>query len=178
MKVIGIAGRAGSGKNTVAGILGGLLLEQGFPVHLDSFAVSVKDEALTRGWDGQKDEHGRTLLQEIGAERRKICETYWISMLEERTSVVCPMDECDDEYLIIPDVRYLNEAEWVRRHGVLWFVTGRSSPLTAAAASHPSETELLSALKDPRDVEVVNQGTLEELTALVRFAVRDGRHER
>lgn len=73
MKVIGLAGKAGSGKSTAAGILSGLLSADGDVVLVMPFAAALK--AYCRrfcGWDGQKDDYGRRLLQSVGSAHRKV----------------------------------------------------------------------------------------------------------
>ena len=175
MKVIGIAGKAGSGKNTVAGILAGMLVEQGFPVALDAFAAGIKHLARKEhAWNGEKDLAGRQLLQEVGARGREIREDFWVQMCDARE----PSWTCNGpSYRIICDVRYLNEVRYVREHGTLWIVTGRGG-LTGDVGQHASEVDLDEIERNPTDTEFINNSSLERLVALVRQAVADGRHDR
>lgn len=61
-KIIGISGKAQHGKDTVANILKEMY--GGEVVHL---ADLLKEQAKMIGWDGKKDEGGRTLLQKFSA---------------------------------------------------------------------------------------------------------------
>ena len=174
MNVIGIAGKAGSGKKTVAGILAGLLLEQGQIVTLDAFGVGVKAEARRRGWNGLKDDPGREFLQQLGAEMRGRNNNYWIQSLVWR---MLAGNQAIADYIVVPDVQFKTEAEFCRSSGVLWFVTGRGG-LPGTAGRDASEMEVDEIERLPTDTEIVNNGALDELVALVKLAVRDGRHER
>ena len=183
MKVIGIAGKAGAGKNTVAGLLAATLVDAGHTVAMDAFAVDVKRLARQRDdWDGRKDAAGRALLQHVGGEMREgTSDDYWITRLVGRM----PIDDATErpivhrvpEYLIVPDVRYRNEADWVRKNGVLWWVTGRGG-LTGPTGAHASETDLTGYPASSDQTEIRNSWGFDRLVALVRAAVTDGRHDR
>ena len=67
-KVILISGKARSGKDTLAKVLGDYLKEQGKEVLITHYADSLKYICETVfKWDGKKDEKGRQLLIDIGA---------------------------------------------------------------------------------------------------------------
>ncbi len=142
MKVIGIAGKAGSGKNTVAGILAAKLVDLGYSVIVDSFCRAIKTVARQQGWNS-----------------------------------VMVMARCRfrrHDYLIISDVRMKNEAEYCRKHGVLWWVTGRGG-------LEGSTGEDITEVVYPDDgylTEIRNTVTLEALTQLVHLAVSNGRHDK
>jgi len=171
MKVIGIAGKAGSGKNTVAGILAGLLLDQEHTVHLDAIAVGIKRAAWRCGWNGKKDEAGRALLQRVGDEgRSSLGPEWWLDLLRLRS----PLGTA--EFLIVPDIRLIEEARWARRNGVLWWVSGRGG-LSGPAAEHVTEMELRGLPLGESDTEIRNHGSIDELMILVKHAVADGRYD-
>ena len=77
--IILISGKAGTGKSTAARILahmfGGVLLH---------FANGVKEAAVVSfGWDKEKDEKGRELLQRIGQAGRSYNENLWVNQAAE-----------------------------------------------------------------------------------------------
>ena len=59
------------------------------------------------GWDGQKDEAGRTMLQVIGTERGRytVDPDIWVNMVKYAIGIFA--DEL--KYVIIPDTRFPNE---------------------------------------------------------------------
>ena len=60
--VIGISGKAQHGKDTLAKIL-----QQKYGGEITHFADLLKEQLKLIGWDGEKDEGGRTLLQKFSA---------------------------------------------------------------------------------------------------------------
>ena len=100
---IAITGRAGSGKSTFAKMLA---------EHLDSFTIlpfakPLKDIAYSMGWNGEKDDKGRRLLQLLGTECGRECinENIWVRKWQERAH------EIGAKFTIADDCRFDNEAE-------------------------------------------------------------------
>ena len=143
--IIGICGLIGSGKGTVADIL----VEQGFKKI--SFADKLKDGVATvfgwdramlegdtdesRSWREQEDifwtkETGRSItprivLQEFGTEcmREGFHNGVWVSLLKKQ------MLENPGDY-IIPDVRFRNEQDMLRKiGGEVWWVKRGQLPM-------------------------------------------------
>lgn len=145
-RLIGLAGYAGSGKDTAADVLVGLGWER------RAFAGALKDLALRIGWDGVKDEHGRRLLQELGVGCREVLGAdVWVNALMatlEGPSVIC-------------DVRFPNEVAAIADHGGLTIRIVR--PGVAPANGHVSET----ALDDVDLPVIVNDGDVFDLHARV-----------
>lgn len=174
MEIIGIAGPAGSGKTTFGGMLAAHLVNGGYVVHLDAFAVGVKREAReVVGWKMVKDGFWRRVLQEVGhAARKHRGENHWIHGMALRAEHAA---KCGDNFMIVTDVRYPNELAWVRQPicavptgtlgghaiggGVSVLMTMRGADL-GANADHPSETALRSARPESWDVVVHNAGDL------------------
>ena len=72
--LFGIHGPAGSGKTTMAkGLIGALLNHDDATHTILPFAKPVKDVARNMGWNGEKDEKGRRLLQLLGTECGREC---------------------------------------------------------------------------------------------------------
>ncbi len=171
MKVIGIMGKAGSGKNTVAGILAATLVDQGFSAIVDAFGVDIKKCAREAGWDGVKDDTWRRNLQDLGNAMRRKDPDWLIALIDKRSF------QAAHDYIIIADVRMPNEAEWCRRHGVLWHVFGRGG-LDGPAGEDVTERLAVDDLPGQRTItSIVNSSSLEDLTRLVHMAVADGRHD-
>lgn len=107
MKVVAIAGKARNGKTTVANIFKNIASDNGESSIIVSYAGYVKYICSTYyGWDGKKDEPGRTLLQSIGdGYREKYGKNYWIDRL------VADIETLDGtyDYILIDDCRYPNE---------------------------------------------------------------------
>lgn len=145
-KVLGFTGRAGSGKSFCAEQLA-RIISDGFemPVTLASLATPIKELAQHLGWNGQKDAKGRRLLQLLGTEVGRDCisKDIWVNVLEsERQELADPVT------LIVDDVRFENEAQWVREFGVMFHVARKGDPhLTGSASQHESEAGVM--LKGP-----------------------------
>lgn len=108
--IIGINGPAGSGKSTVAQALADV---HGFKRL--AFADPVKQIALDFGWDGEKDEKGRKLLQVIGTEcGRAYNKSIWLDKMSSKIRENIRLKQRD---MVIDDVRFDNEAELIKRFG-------------------------------------------------------------
>lgn len=160
MRLIGIAGRAHSGKDTVC-----QLLLEGIEAHWDrvAFADPIKAMLAIMGVDcsdAMKDVidpyYGtapRYMMQTLGTEwgRGMIGENAWVKAFARRGA---------GRDLIVPDVRYENEAALIREHGVLIHLTGRGG----IEGDHDSENTLAVNMMD---VVIDNSGSLDDLRASI-----------
>lgn len=107
MRVICITGKAGHGKDTYAGFLKDELESRGKRVLITHYAGLVKYICHEFcGWNGEKDEKGRTLLQKVGTDIfRKKNPDYWVDFILDVLEAF--RDEWD--FVLIPDVRFPNE---------------------------------------------------------------------
>ena len=106
--IITISGKAQHGKTTFAKYLN-LKLAEDYRVKIIPFAKGVKEEGKKFGWDGKKDNNGRVLLQLIGDFYRQIYgDEIWIRKAEEQFN--------DEDFIIIDDCRYINEATYFKNH--------------------------------------------------------------
>ena len=156
MRLIGIAGKARSGKDTTANYLlnklGGRWSSSSFAdpmkAMLSVIGVDTSDEAK----DLPRNEYGvstRHMLQTLGTEwgRDGIGNDFWIDVFERYNAGQC---------VIVPDVRFENEADLVRKNGILIHVKGRGG----IDGNHVSEQAV--SIKDG-DVVISNDGSLSEL---------------
>lgn len=172
-QLIGLHGRAHSGKDTVA-----VILRERHGFARTAFAQPIKDAlcilfqsfGLTRAHfeDPQLKEADlpgmcrspRYLMQTLGTEwgRHLVGEDLWIAHLERRTKYY-------GSRIVVTDVRYEDEAQWIRAQGGrVWHITRRD---IAAVRAHSSEEGLRI---DGQDLVIDNNSTLEELEAAVRWA--------
>lgn len=104
MKVVCISAKAQHGKDTAAGIIKEYLESLGKKVLITHYADLVKFVCTNYfGWDGKKDEKGRTLLQYIGTDKVGAKDpAYWVNFIVSILKIF--NDEWD--YVLIPDCRY------------------------------------------------------------------------
>jgi len=152
MKIIGIMGWAGSGKDTVADVILEILDERGLRARRRSLANPVKDIAYEMGWDGKKDDAGRKLLQDVGMCGRAYSKDVWLDMAKRYVRYY----DHNTHFAVIPDVRFENEADWCMQEGTLIRVIRDG----VEQLDHPSETELDNYLVP---VTVHNNGSKEDL---------------
>ena len=170
MRVIMISGKSGSGKDTFANFLRDELLQANKRVLTIHFADMVKEYAkLYYNWNGEKDEAGRTLLQQLGTDKvRAKYPTYWGRLVAQFISAT----EKDWDYVLIPDLRFLNEYKTVLHYNQNYCNAVRitryddnlqpwiNPALTEEQQNHPSETDLDEW---SFDWYIENAGSLEEL---------------
>jgi hypothetical protein len=164
--LIGLTGKAGSGKGVSSVVLTSFAKGDGVPATVMSFAKPIKDFARLLGWNGEKDEKGRRLLQILGVEIGRECfyENFWIDKWQ--SAVADFMGKNGSRALVVcDDVRFENEAVHIRsRGGVVARISGRGG-LGGAASAHSSERGIPDSLVD---VEVDNGGTMEALAERLR----------
>jgi hypothetical protein len=197
MKIIGVCGLIGGGKGTLADILVG---ECGF--HKLSFADALKDAVAnifswprdllegdskdSREWREQVDQWWsvrldipnltpRWVLQNWGTEvcRHGFHEDIWVASMERRVMMLQRSNPTT--HYVIPDTRFPNEVEMIRRQGgKVWGVRRGEDPEwmiqlmlhgTEPTDVHPSEW---SWVHSNLDVLIDNDGTLQDLKQKVK----------
>jgi hypothetical protein len=139
-KTIGFTGLAGSGKTYAA---------TWFKFRTGknwvwSFASEIKSIATRMGWDGQKDDRGRKLLQDIGSAGRAYDPWMWVFKMPT------------EHPIIIDDVRFLNEADAIKDVGGIIVRIIRPGLHTM---NHESETEQRHIIAD---YTLINDKEIEE----------------
>lgn len=165
MTVVGISGKAESGKTTLANILKKELEERHKRVLLINYGDFVKFIATQYyNWNGEKDEKGRALLQHIGTEqgRMMVDENIWVDMVINTVAVA----DRDYDVAIVADCRFPNEfSRWADKgKEILKIRIERpeyQNKLTQEQNQHASETSM-DNYRD-WDLFVCNDGTYENL---------------
>ena len=167
MRVICISGKAGHGKDTVAGLMKEALEQNDKRVLITHYGDLVKYICTTFfGWDGQKDEQGRHLLQNVGTEIvRAQDQDFWVNFVMS----VLKFFNGQWDYVLIPDCRFVNEMIGPVSSGfsTTFLRVNRSgyvSTLTEEQQKHISETALDN---QTHDVYIENSGDLNDLKAKV-----------
>lgn len=171
--IIGLAGYARSGKDTVAEIL---VKERGFRriAFADALKAVLADvnplmgtnsrlsDRLEWGWEQAKTEpEVRMLLQRLGvACRRHIHPDVWVDAVFHMIETV--FDETGHHRWVIPDVRFPNELVAVRNHGGQVWRVERAG--TGPVNGHESETAIDGERFDQR---IPNDSTLDQLHDVV-----------
>jgi hypothetical protein len=170
--IIGLTGKAGAGKDTAAQFIREQLQASGRRVAVEAFANPIRQMLLAIGVPDQylrdrtlKEEpipgfNGasyRMLAQTLGTEWGRHClgRNFWISMLQHRLARAAEVQP-PPEFLVLTDVRMLNEAQWVQGQGGLLVRVERSG--LEPVRDHESERIDL-----PCDRVLVNDAALPEL---------------
>lgn len=114
MRVIAISGKAESGKDTIAKEIKYLLEEQNYKVMIIHFADVLKFVCRQYfDWNGEKDEYGRTLLQQVGTEmREKNNPNMWVNITKELIRGI----GVEFDYVLVPDTRFKEEIEMLNEY--------------------------------------------------------------
>lgn len=162
-KVIAISGHAGHGKDTLAKLMQEQLEADGKKVLITHYADLLKYICKTFfGWNGEKDEKGRSLLQYVGTDViRKTDPNFWVDFVVD----IVKRFSNQWEYVIIPDTRFPNEFNRLVERGldaihIRIIRTGYLSTLTETQQKHPSETALDNVTPD---YYIENSGDLNAL---------------
>lgn len=183
MKVICISGKAQHGKDTTAEEISRQLREDhDSKVLITHYADLVKYVCRQFfGWNGEKDDAGRSLLQMVGTDIvRKQRPNYWADFVADMIT----MFEGMWDYVLIPDCRFPNECRIMKdRFGAHSVRVIRykdetcdevfENSLTDEQKKHPSETSL-----DHYDFDsyISNPGTEEGLKKSVSEWIKENIH--
>lgn len=165
-KIIGIAGKARSGKDTIANYL---WREYGFtrlafadPVKLAAQQIFGLSQEQTWGDELKEVEipfwgmSPRRMFQMLGTEagRNVFGHDLWIKRLAYSMSIL------PDDDIVVPDVRFNDEADFIRSQGGMVVHLDRPDAQAIEHASHASEA---GVNREVHDWVLYNKGTLGEL---------------
>jgi len=176
--IIGISGKARSGKNTFADFLVDVFYTRfNRKFELMAFADELKylckiqfDLSYEQLWGDSKEEPdyrykkqngdfwtAREIMQAIGEFYRSIDYDYWIRALDKNIGDNSIKD------VIITDVRYPNEFNYIKQNNGFVIRIYRDKSPTIHGSSHPSECSLDNFDDDLFDVVIYNDRTLDDL---------------
>ena len=157
--IIGISGRAGAGKSTLAQALsssaGGRLVafadslrdvvEAAFGSRYETQEAKAARDDFWAQRLGPKWADGRSILQRVGSDlfRAQVHPDFWVFHLERRLATMPPQP-----LIAVPDVRFDNEARWIRAQGGLVVRIARSDAAARASAGLVSDHGVARALID------------------------------
>ena len=158
--LIGLAGKARTGKDTVARYLA---------AHLTLISYAFADP-LKQALAGM---FHLTAAQLEGAEKEQPLP--WLGKAPRELMQLLAEHNQAMQGVVIRDVRFNNEADWVRsKGGVILHITRADA---TAVAMHPSESGVTHR---PGDLSLANDGTFEqlydELESLIRVLLRSKRN--
>ena len=159
MRIIGLTGPARSGKDTVAAIIQSSVMCEKF-----SFAHQIKEMLRVGiGVDIGNDKDSkeflgvshREIIQTLGTEwgRNMIHADVWVKAMEHNIKMNAFLTT---EVVVVTDVRFPNEAKWVREHGTLIHIVGRGG----IKGRHSSEDGIPLV---EEDLIIENHSTFEDL---------------
>lgn len=164
------------GKDTVALMIKEELERNGKRVLIAHYADLLKYMCkMFFGWNGEKDDAGRELLQRVGTDivRGKHDSSYWVRSLIGMVK----MFDGEWDYVLIPDARFPDESVHLGHNYHVDSIhlrivrKGFKSPLSKEQQEHESETALDTCTPD---LLIINDGTLEELKSKVEQLVERG----
>lgn len=127
MIIFGIHGKKRTGKDTLCNCL---LKQSPLPAYRKAFADALKLEVagacgVTTDIIEQHKDNFRLILQGWGTDfRRKMFgDDYWINIMKEELSIL----EKIYKVLVIPDIRFRNEYDFIKRHGGIMIKITRNS---------------------------------------------------
>lgn len=158
--VVGLAGPARSGKDTTADwfvrVWGFYKYSLASPIKVALRAGLGLTASHTDGDLKEEPLPGigkspRQLMQTLGTEwgRQMIHPDIWLTMAQRRNGY--------EPFMVVPDVRFPNEAEWVRQNGILVHIR---RPGATSVSEHASEDGIKPI---EGEVVVLNNRTVEDL---------------
>jgi hypothetical protein len=169
IKMIGIAGRARSGKDTTCSLM---MDKTDRMFYKYSFAQPIKQACnLIFNWDERHAEGHlkevvdpywkitpRFAYQTMGTEwgREFINQDIWLMRAQS-------IADASSGIMIIPDVRFINEAEMIKKNGLLIGVRRDQRDDINGIEGHPSEKDIDFIIDNMTSYVLDNNGTVEQL---------------
>ena len=151
--IVGISGKAQAGKDTVGATL---VNKHGF-IRVASADALKRIAMRTFNWDGAKDAKGRKFLQDLATAVRGYDPDFWINITLKEIQRQND-SERESKDFVITDLRYINEADYLKKAGAILIRLEREGiPLF----DHESETQLDNY--EGFDYLISNNGTIDDL---------------
>lgn len=170
--IIGITGRARSGKNTVADLIishvGGYHYAFADPIRAMLAALDI--DMSDPYWQSHKEQpilvlgkSPRQMMQTLGTEWGRDCinKNIWVIFAMARY-------KADGPGMVLSDVRFQNEAAWIREAGGLLIHVRRRNVLDVTPHSSENGVEFMEGI----DASLDNDTTIEDLNAAVLSLLR------
>ena len=160
--IIAFTGGMGTGKTTAANIV----IATYENAYKKSFAAPVKEIATTCfGWDGEKDEKGRKLLQVIVTEAGRAYDPdIWANKMHEEINARYILDL---DLIVIDDLRFDNEADLIHRLGGKVILIKRNTGIKSDHASEQGIKNYDIAIENNGDAAELKERLLEILKPLI-----------
>ena len=187
MQLIGLTGRAGCGKDTVANFLmethGFVQIALADPLRdgLNAMLGITSEQVYRRDlkeapidWIGLSP---RQLMQTLGTEwgRNHVAPDIWLRVAARRIEKYRQAKPClHIAGIVVSDIRFENEAEWLRAQGgKVWHIRRHTgAQLAEIIAKHVSENLIKAKAGEPR---IYNFGTITDLEEQVAETVEEER---
>lgn len=178
MKLLGISGKAGAGKDTAAEFFHDEFLwdiyhfadplkaacSAAFGIPLNHFSDRELKEKNNSYWNASP----REIAQLVGTElfRERWDPNFWVRRAGMEVARLQSSATYNCQGLVIPDVRFQNEADWIIQQG--GFVLNIHRPSLAdtgsvGVANHASEAGFCTTDYGARYVQIINDGSLDQL---------------
>ena len=184
LKLIGLSGPAGCGKDTIAKFLQDTHefkrislaepIRQGIVAMFDIPHEYLTDRALKeQPLDQLCGKSPRQVMQTLGTEwgRNTLCNDIWLRVAQKEIDYQNKLASTNNLYLngiVISDIRFEGEAKWLRdQGGIIWHIHRPDNP-HAIATGHASEIPVQRLFGEPF---IVNDGNTEDLQAIVAMVI-------
>jgi hypothetical protein len=145
--ILGLSGRARSGKSDTADAISRRARELGLKPTIYDIGNLVREFCINQKLIPDKsrqylNKEELGILVRVGAEQREKLPTFWLQQLQDE------LPEMHNSVIILPNVRYQNEADFVKQNGGYTIKIVALNPNGSEFISpdrepnHPSETEL------------------------------------
>ena len=141
MILIGLTGRARNGKSTAADAITAYAESQSLSVKTYDIGALIFAHCVREGLLTEKPREERTpeelaICAHVGLNKRQDDPNYWVGQMNANILSECP------DVALIPNVRYQNEADFIKQHGFVVHVQ----------ALNPNGTPHISTDRDPNHV--------------------------
>lgn len=176
--IIGLAGKAGSGKDTVGEYLANkhgfitIAFADALKEHIGKGVFALSNNQLYGSGkeviDRRYNASPRKILQITGTAMREIYKDVWVDTVFRSIGVELAMGFTK---FAITDVRFSNESEAIRKHGgVIWKIERELAGAKNGVDNHASEREIEEC---PADCIIYNNRTLDVLFGTVEAELAD-----